>query len=51
MEEKLVLRELEWAYPLRWDEIKEVSTDILILGGGIAGCWAAIAAEGLPLKN
>ena len=51
MEEKLVLRELEWAYPLRWDEIKEVSTDILILGGGIAGCWAAIAAARKGLKT
>lgn len=51
MEEKLVLRELEWPYPLRWDEIKEVSTDILILGGGIAGCWAAIAAARKGLKT
>ncbi|TET29351.1 MAG: FAD-dependent oxidoreductase, partial [Candidatus Heimdallarchaeota archaeon] len=51
MEEKLVLRELEWAYPLRLDEIKEVSTDILILGGGIAGCWAAIAAARKGLKT
>ena len=45
------MRELEWAYPLRWDEIKEVSTDVLILGGGIAGCWAAIAAARKGLKT
>ncbi|MBY8988829.1 MAG: FAD-dependent oxidoreductase, partial [Candidatus Lokiarchaeota archaeon] len=45
------MKELEWAYPLRWDEIKEVSTDVLILGGGIAGCWAAIAAAKKGLKT
>ena len=45
------MRELEWAYPLRWDEVKEVSTDVLILGGGIAGCWAAIAAAKKGLKT
>ncbi|MCJ7648915.1 MAG: FAD-binding protein [Candidatus Lokiarchaeota archaeon] len=45
------MSELEWAYPLRWDETKEVSTDVLILGGGIAGCWAAIAAARKGLKT
>jgi succinate dehydrogenase/fumarate reductase flavoprotein subunit len=31
-------------YPIRYDAETEVSTDVLILGGGIAGCWAAISA-------
>ncbi len=35
---------LEWPYPLLYDKVQEVTSDILILGGGIAGCWAAIAA-------
>lgn len=35
---------LEWPYPLKYEKVQEVTTDVLILGGGIAGCWAAIAA-------
>ena len=35
---------LEWPYPLLYDSVKEVTADVLVLGGGIAGCWAAIAA-------
>lgn len=35
---------LEWPYPILWGKQKEINTDVLILGGGIAGCWAAIAA-------
>ncbi|MFC1905982.1 FAD-dependent oxidoreductase [Chloroflexota bacterium] len=34
----------DWPYPIRYGEETEVDTDILILGGGIAGCWAAISA-------
>ena len=34
----------EWPYPLRFEEQMEVDGDVLVLGGGIAGCWAAIAA-------
>ena len=36
--------EFKWPYPIKWGEEQRVDTDILILGGGIAGCWAAIAA-------
>ncbi|MFC2164472.1 FAD-dependent oxidoreductase [Acidobacteriota bacterium] len=35
---------LEWPYPLKWGEVSETECDVLVLGGGIAGCWAAIAA-------
>ena len=35
---------MEWPYPLEWDRTSTVSTDVLVLGGGIAGCWAAIGA-------
>ena len=34
----------EWPYPIRYGEEKRVDTDVLVLGGGIAGCWAAIGA-------
>ena len=33
-----------WPYPIRYDQEQEIDTDVLILGGGIAGCWAAISA-------
>ena len=35
---------LEWPYPLRYHLEKEYNCDILVLGGGVAGCWAAISA-------
>ncbi len=35
---------LQWPYPIRYGEVKEVTADVVILGGGIAGCWAAIGA-------
>ncbi|MBN2156991.1 MAG: FAD-binding protein [Candidatus Lokiarchaeota archaeon] len=35
---------LEWPYNLKWNTQTELTTDVLILGGGIAGCWAAISA-------
>lgn len=34
----------EWPYPIRYDEVSEHSADVLIVGGGIAGCHAAINA-------
>jgi succinate dehydrogenase/fumarate reductase flavoprotein subunit len=33
-----------WPYPVRYDQEQEIETDVLIIGGGIAGCWAAISA-------
>ncbi len=35
----------EWPYPIRYDKETLIETDILVLGGGIAGCWAAISAS------
>jgi len=29
---------------MEWGEKDEVATDVLVVGGGIAGCWAAISA-------
>ena len=34
----------EWPYPVRYEQEQGIETDVLVLGGGIAGCWAAISA-------
>jgi len=41
---------LEWPYPVKWNSQKEISSDVLVLGGGIAGCWAAISAAKKGVK-
>jgi succinate dehydrogenase/fumarate reductase flavoprotein subunit len=33
-----------WPYPIRFGQEREIETDVLVVGGGIAGCWAAISA-------
>jgi len=35
---------LEWPYPVSYGKENEVSADVLILGGGLAGSFAAISA-------
>lgn len=35
---------IEWPYPVQYGRETEIETDVLVLGGGIAGCWAAISA-------
>ena len=34
----------EWPYPVKFGEETEIEADVVVLGGGIAGCWAAISA-------
>ena len=34
----------EWPYPVKFGEETEIEADVVVLGGGIAGCWAAITA-------
>jgi len=41
---------LEWPYPVNYEKENEISTDVLVLGGGIAGCWAAISAARKGVK-
>ena len=33
-----------WPYPVRFGQEQEIDTDVLVIGGGIAGCLAAISA-------
>ena len=35
---------IEWPYSVKYEEETEISGDVLVLGGGISGCYAAIAA-------
>lgn len=37
-------RLLDWPYAVRYGDEQRVEADVLVLGGGIAGVWAAIAA-------
>jgi succinate dehydrogenase/fumarate reductase flavoprotein subunit len=39
-----------WPYPVHYDQEQEVTADVLVIGGGIAGCWAAISAARQKLK-
>ena len=41
---------MKWPYPIRYGVTNEVNTDVLVLGGGIAGCWAAISAAKKGVK-
>jgi len=41
---------MEWPYPVLYDKENAVETDILVLGGGPAGCMAAISAAKKGLK-
>ena len=35
----------EWPYSVDYEKVNEVDTDVLVIGGGVAGCRAAIAAK------
>jgi heterodisulfide reductase subunit A-like polyferredoxin len=39
-----------WPYRVNYDKKQEIETDVLIIGGGIAGCWAAISAARTGVK-
>jgi succinate dehydrogenase/fumarate reductase flavoprotein subunit len=40
----------EWPYKISYDKEQEIETDVLVIGGGIAGCWAAISAARTGLR-
>ncbi len=39
-----------WPYPINYGKVNEVATDVLVVGGGVAGCRAAIAAARAGVK-
>ena len=40
----------EWPYKVDYDAVNRVRTDVLVIGGGLAGCCAGIAAARRGLK-
>lgn len=40
----------EWPYPIHYGKTNEISVDVLVLGGGLAGGFAAIAAAKKGVK-
>lgn len=41
---------LNWPYPVNFGKETEAEVDVVVLGGGMAGCWAAISAARKGLK-
>lgn len=41
---------LEWPYPIKYDTVNHITVDVLVVGGGLAGCSAGIAAARNGLK-
>jgi len=39
-----------WPYPINYGKVNEVTSDVLIVGGGVAGCHAAVAAAKKGVK-
>jgi len=39
-----VIRGVRWPYPIEFDQVEHVDTDVLVLGGGAAGCMAGSGA-------
>lgn len=41
---------IRWPYSVDYDKINRIETDVLIIGGGLAGCAAGIAAARRGMK-
>jgi len=35
---------LEWPYAIDWNKTEQIDTDVLVMGGGASGCFAAMGA-------
>ena len=40
----------EWPYEVKYDSEKQIQSDVLIVGGGLGGCFAALSAAKKGLK-
>lgn len=45
MRDQEYMKNLEWGYPVHYGKEKEYSYDVVVIGGGLSGCFAAIAAK------
>ncbi|MBQ1391827.1 MAG: FAD-binding protein, partial [Firmicutes bacterium] len=43
-------KRIEWPYEIKYGQEKDVYADVVVLGGGLAGCYAAIGAARKGLK-
>jgi len=43
-EELVTKNAVNWPYPVNYSKATEVNCDVLVVGGGISGGWAAIGA-------
>ena len=41
---------IEWPYPIDFGKEIEISSDVLVIGGGLGGCHAAINAAKMGAK-
>ena len=41
---------MDWPYPIAYGKENEIDVDVLVLGGGLAGCFAAISAAKKGMK-
>lgn len=39
------MQNCKWPYPIEWKKEENIDADVLVLGGGVAGCMAAISAS------
>jgi len=44
-------RIIEWPCPIEYGKEKEIETEVLILGGGVAVCFAAISSAKRALMS
>jgi succinate dehydrogenase/fumarate reductase flavoprotein subunit len=49
-DETMVAQSSDWPYPVRYGAERHLATDVLVIGGGIAGCHAAISAAKRGVK-
>jgi len=35
---------MDWPYPVEWDTTEKQDADVLVIGGGASGCFAAMGA-------
>jgi len=41
---------IKWPYPVQYGKTHEIECDVLCLGGGVGGCYAAMAADDAGVK-